>query len=45
MTILADSAPDSALLDVDTDADIMPFRISCFASTPIFTAFAAFRTI
>ena len=41
MTTLAESAPDNALLDVDTEAEIIPFKISCFAFTPIFTASAA----
>ena len=38
---LAVSAPEIALLEVETEADKIPFIISCFALTPIFTACAA----
>ena len=34
LMILAESAPEIALLDVETDAEITPFRISCLAVTP-----------
>ena len=41
MTILAESAPEMALLDVDTAAEITPFIISCLALTLTSTLFAA----
>ena len=42
---MADKAPEIALLDVETAAEITPFKISCLAVTPTFTASAAVMEI
>ena len=39
--VLDDSAPEIALSEVETDAEIIPLVISCLVSTPIFTFVAA----
>ena len=39
------SAPEIALSEVDTEAEIIPFTISCLAATPTLTAFAAFTSM
>ena len=40
-----DRAPEMALSEVETEAEIMPFIISCLAVTPILTLVAAFNAI